>query len=62
MILLHEKFGIDVTFEMRTAFYKSHLFNDKLEVIARFFCIKTERRGKEQGGGETKCERESVCV
>ncbi len=44
---------------MRTLFYKSRLFNDKLKVIARDFISKMERRGKEQGSGET--ERESVC-
>jgi len=42
---------------MRTAFHKSRLFNDNLEVFAKGFYIKMERRGKEQGSGETERER-----
>ena len=55
--ILPEYFRIDVTFEMRTAFHKSCLFNDKLKVIARDF-ISKQKEGEKSKEAET--EREKV--
>ncbi len=52
MILL---FRTSVTFEMRTTLYGIHLFNDKLEVIARDFISKWKEALKRR-------DRERVCV
>jgi hypothetical protein len=48
--LFQSTFCIDVTFEIRTAFYGIGLFNDKSKVIARVFISKCKE-------GETEKER-----
>jgi hypothetical protein len=45
---------------MRTVFYKSNLFNDKLKVIARDF-ISKRKEGEKSKEAERQRERESVC-
>jgi len=56
-------FRIDVTFEMRTAFQKSCLFNDKLKVIVRD-SISKQKAGEKSKEVERQRERERerVCV
>jgi hypothetical protein len=43
---------------MRTMFYKSHLFNDKLEVADRVFISNWKEGGKSK---EAKRQKESEC-
>ncbi len=51
------KFHIGGTFEMRTAPYEIHLFNDKLVMHDRVFIYK-KLCGREQDSEETERERE----
>jgi hypothetical protein len=50
---------------MRTAFHKSHLFNDQLKVIARDFISKRkegEKSKEAERPRERMCERQTVAA
>ncbi len=56
-----QEFCISVTFEMRTVFHKSCLFNDNCFPGQIIFISNGEKRGREQGSRETKRERGREC-
>ncbi len=62
---LYSNFCISVTFETRAVFYKSHLLNDRLKVIARNFISKQKEGGKSKDAErhrERVCERQTVAA
>ncbi len=57
----HQEFCISVTFERRTVFHKSCLFNENCFPRQIIFISNREKRGKEQGSKETERERGREC-